>query len=64
MGDLTGRFKDEVRQGCLFGPEHRRDEILSAVLANIGLMSAVRFAPRELWERADRGAGRAPSWLA
>jgi hypothetical protein len=50
--EVSGRFKDELWQGVLFGPEHRRDEILSALLANVGLGDARQFAPRELWQAA------------
>jgi hypothetical protein len=61
LGELLGRFKDELWQGCLFGPEHRRDEILAALLANAGLRRTLRLAPRDLWQQAledhrDRGA--------
>ena len=49
MVELSGRFKDELWQGVLFGPEHRRDEILSALLANVGLRQVIRLAPVKLW---------------
>jgi hypothetical protein len=49
--DLTGRFKDELWQGVLFGAEYQRDELLSALLANAGLQETVRLAPLELWEQ-------------
>jgi hypothetical protein len=52
LSDLLGRFKDELWDGVLFGPEHRRDEILSALLANVGLHEVIKLAPLELWQRA------------
>jgi hypothetical protein len=55
--ELTRRFKDELWEGCLFGPEHRRDQVLSALLANAGLDEAVRLTPKPLWERALEEAG-------
>ena len=58
--ELVGRFKDELWQGVLFGPEHRQDEILSALLANVGLGDATGLAPRDLWQAAvDQVAGQA-----
>jgi hypothetical protein len=50
--DLVGRFKDELWAGVLYGAEYQRDELLSALLANVGLEDVVDLAPLELWEQA------------
>jgi hypothetical protein len=50
--DLLGQFKDELWQGVLFGAEYQRDELLSALLANVGLETAFTLAPLELWRQA------------
>lgn len=52
IGDILRGFKDELWRGILFGPEYRRDEILSMLLANVGLKDALQLAPQELWEQA------------
>ena len=50
---LVGRFRDEVWAGTLFGSPRARDEILSLLIANVGLNEVFRLVPRrELWEAA------------
>jgi hypothetical protein len=52
IGSIVGRFKDEMWSGTLFGPEHQRDMILSALMANVGLCDVLQLAPIELWQQA------------
>jgi hypothetical protein len=52
IAQLVGRFKDELWDGVLFGAEYQRDEILSALLANVGVEEVLRLAPIELWQKA------------
>jgi hypothetical protein len=52
ISDLLLRFKDEVWEGVLFGPECDRDALLSAMFANVGLWEVLPLAPLELWQQA------------
>ena len=56
--ELVGRFKDELWHGVLFGAEYQRDELLSALIANVGLHDVLRLAPLELWEQVLAEDGR------
>jgi hypothetical protein len=50
---IVGRFRDEVWAGTLFGSPQARDELLSLLIANVGLDTTVKLVPRrELWETA------------
>jgi hypothetical protein len=50
-----GGVKPEHGRGVLFGPEHRRDELLSMLLANVGVHDVLELAPLELWQQALAG---------
>lgn len=48
---IVGRFRDEVWAGTLFGSPQMRDELLSLLIANVGLDPTWELVPRrELWE--------------
>jgi hypothetical protein len=50
---IVGRFRDEVWAGTLFGSPQARDELLSLLIANVGLFNTLELVPRrELWEAA------------
>jgi hypothetical protein len=50
---IVGRFRDEVWAGTLFGSPQARDELLSLLIANVGLNATLELVPRrELWEAA------------
>jgi hypothetical protein len=53
LTSLVGRFRDELWAGTLFGSPEARDEILSLLIANVGLYETFRLVPRrQLWEAA------------
>jgi hypothetical protein len=48
--------KMELIEGKLFWTERHRVGMLGAMLEQLGLVEAVRLAPKELWEEALRRA--------
>ena len=50
---IVGRFRDEVWAGTLFGSPQARDELLSLLIANVGVYQTLKLVPRrELWKAA------------
>jgi hypothetical protein len=59
LGDILPE-KFELIEGKLFWSERERVGMLAAMLEQMGLVAAVRLAPKELWLEALRIAEESP----